>query len=158
MDPILVIGGVLVLIGIIGSVVPVLPGPALTFVALILLFISKGPQAISVWSLVIFAVAMAILILLDYVAPILGAKFAGASKGALIWAIGGAILGVIFFPPLGIFIGAIAGAIIGEMQNGKEFGDAAKAGLGVIVGSAMTIILQLVYSVTVAIYFLIKIF
>jgi uncharacterized protein YqgC (DUF456 family) len=157
MDPLLIVGAVLVVIGIIGSVVPVLPGPALSFVALILLFISKGSQTISVWSLVIFAVAMALLISLDYVAPILGAKFAGASKGALIWAIGGALIGIILFPPLGIFIGAIAGAIIGEMQNGKEFGDAAKAGLGVVVGSAMTIILQLVYSITAAVYFLVKV-
>lgn len=157
MDPLLIIGAVLVVIGIIGSVVPVVPGPALSFAALVLLFIGKGSEEVSVLSLVIFAVAMALLILFDYVAPILGAKFAGASKGALIWAIGGALLGIIFFPPLGIFIGAIVGAIIGEMQNGREFGDAAKAGLGVVVGSAMTIILQLIYSIIVAVYFLIKV-
>jgi len=157
MDILLIVGGILVLIGIIGSVVPVIPGPALSFAGLVLLFLSKGSEAVSIFSLIVFAVAMALLVLLDYVAPILGAKFAGASKGALIWAIGGALLGIIFFPPLGIFIGAIVGAIIGEMQNGKEFGDAAKAGLGVVVGSAMTIILQLIYAITAAVYFLVKV-
>lgn len=146
------------LFGIIGSVVPAIPGPALSFAALVLLFISKGSQVISVWSLMIFAVAMVLLILLDYAAPILGAKFAGASKGALVWTIGGALVGIIFFPPLGIFIGAVVGAIIGEMQGGKNFPDAAKAGLGVVVGSAMTIALQLAYSITAAAYFLIKVF
>ena len=157
MEPLLIVAAILMVIGIIGSVVPVIPGPALSFAGLVLLFVEKGSDDISLFSLILFAIMMALLIVIDYVAPILGAKFAGASKDAIIWAICGALLGIIIFPLLGIFIGAIVGAIIGEMQSGKKFGEAAKAGVGVVVGGAMTIILQLAYSVVAAIYFFVKV-
>lgn len=158
MATLIIIASVLVILGIVGSILPALPGPVLSYVALILLFIEKGAETISVSNLVVFGVLMALLILIDYLAPILGAKFFGASKKGIIGAVFGAFLGIVFFPPLGIFLGAFIGAVLGEFYGGKKGSEALKAGVGVLLGSASVIILQVVYSVSVAIFFFLKAF
>ena len=119
METLIIIGAILTILGIVGSIIPAMPGPALGYVGLILLFFAKS-GAISVWSLVIFGLAMLILIAIDYIAPLLGAKFLGASKKGLIGSIAGSLIGIIFFPPLGIFVGALIGAFLGEIMAGKE--------------------------------------
>lgn len=157
METLLIIASILVILGIIGSIIPALPGPVLGYVGLILLFFAK-PGAISIWALVIFGIAMVLLTVIDYVAPILGAKFSGSSKKGLVGAIVGSILGIIFFPPLGIFIGALVGAFLGELFEGKDPEKALKAGIGTILGSVSVIILQTIFSLVLAIYFFVKFF
>lgn len=157
METILIIASILVVLGIVGSIVPALPGPVLGYIGLVILYFSK-PGSVSVLSLAIFGIAMLILIIIDYVAPILGAKFSGASRNGLIGAITGSILGIIFFPPLGIFIGALIGAFLGELLSGKEPENALKAGIGTILGSLSVIILQTFFAIALAIYFFIKLF
>lgn len=158
MEILIIIGAVLVVLGIIGSVIPAMPGPLFSFSGIVLLFFAKGGESVSLFSLIIFAVMMAILTIIDYAAPILGARFFGASKKGIIGAIIGALAGIIFFPPLGIFLGAFIGAIIGEIYQGKDFGKSLKAGVGVMLGSVSVIILQTVFSLWMAIYFFIKVF
>jgi len=157
MDLIIIIGSILVILGIIGSIIPAIPGPILGFASLVLLYFGK-PGSISLLALLIFAVAMVVLLLIDYLAPILGAKFSGASKNGLIGSFGGMLLGIIFFPPLGIFIGAFLGAFLGELFDGKEAKLALKAGIGTIIGSVSVIVLQTIYSISAAVYFFIKLF
>jgi hypothetical protein len=158
METLIIIGIVLIILGIIGSLIPAMPGPILSLAALVLLYISKGGDAVSLSVVILFGVFATALIILDYVAPILGAKFSGASKKGTWGAVAGALAGIIFFPPAGIFIGALAGAILGEMADGKKFGKSLKAGFGVVIGSVMTIFLQVVFSVAAAIYFFINVF
>jgi hypothetical protein len=158
MEALIIIGAILVVLGVIGSVIPAMPGPLLSFSGIVLLFFAKGGETVSLFSLIIFAVAMAILTIIDYAAPILGAKFFGASKKGMVGAIIGALAGIIFFPPLGIFLGAFIGAIIGELYQGKTFEKAARAGAGVMLGSVSVIILQTVFSLWAAIYFFVKVF
>jgi uncharacterized protein YqgC (DUF456 family) len=108
-------------------------------------------------SLILFGVLMLILIVFDYLAPILGARFFGASKKGIWGAVIGAVLGIVFFPPLGVFLGAFIGAVAGEAYGGKEGAEAFKSGVGVLIGSAFMLALQIIYSVSVAIYFFFKI-
>ena len=143
------------ILGILGSIIPVMPGPIFSFIGLVLLYFGK-PDSISIFSLAIFGTIMVILIIADYIAPILGAKFSGASKSGLIGAILGCLVGIVFFPPMGMFIGAFIGAVIGEMADGKKSMSAVKAGVGTLLGSVFMIILQVVFSVFAAIYFFIK--
>jgi len=157
MDTMLIIGLVFMVLGVVGSVVPVMPGPILSFVGLALLYAGK-PDSISVFSLAIFGLVMALLIVADYVAPILGAKFSGASRKGLFGAVVGCFVGIVFFPPIGMFLGAFVGAIIGEMADGKESAQAVKAGIGTLIGSLFMIILQTVFAIFSTVYFLVKLF
>lgn len=143
------------ILGIIGSIIPVMPGPIFSFIGLVLLYFGK-PDSISIFSLAIFGAIMVILIIADYVAPILGAKFSGASKSGLIGAVLGCLVGIVFFPPMGMFIGAFIGSVIGEMADGKKSMGAVKAGVGTLLGSVFMIILQAIFSVFAVIYFFIK--
>ena len=157
MNTLIIIGAVLMVLGIVGSIIPALPGPVFGYIGLILLYFAE-PNSVSILSLVIFGIAMVIIMLANYIAPILGAKFLGASKKGLTGAIAGSIMGVIFFPPFGIFIGALAGAFLGEIIDGKEWRKAFRAGIGTIFGSILIIILQTIFSLTMAVYFFLKLF
>lgn len=157
METIIIIGAVLIILGIIGSIIPALPGPVLSFLGILFLFIEKGPGAVPFSTLLIFGIITIFLILLDYVAPIYGARQFGASKKGTWGAVVGALVGIIFFPPLGIFLGALMGAILGEIYGGKRFEQSLKAGLGVIAGSVTMLVLQMVFSLIAAAYFFAKI-
>lgn len=158
MSYLIVIGAFLVIFGILGSLLPTLPGPTLSFVGLLLLFFAKGSEVITVSTLVLFGIATVLLIGLDYIAPIIGAKYFGATKYGIIGAIIGLIVGIAVFFPLGILIGPFIGALIGEMTGGKKVAVAAQAGIGTIFGSVAMTALQTVFSIVVAIYFFIKVF
>lgn len=155
MNALLIIGIVLMVLGIIGSIIPWLPGPILSFLGLIMLYFGK-PDSISVFSLIIFGSLVAVLIVFNYIAPILGAKFSGASKKGLIGAILGCLIGFILLSVIGVFIGAFLGAVIGEAIGGKKNLKALKAGIGTLAGSFFMIIIQIIFSIFLAIYFLIN--
>ncbi|MDZ7612039.1 MAG: DUF456 domain-containing protein [Candidatus Moranbacteria bacterium] len=158
METLIIIGLVLAILGVIGSIVPAMPGPVLSFAGVFLLFLSKNFEGLSLFVLIAFGLAMAALIVIDYLGPILGAKFAGATRRGLWGAIIGALLGIVFFPPLGIFLGALAGAFIGEYSGKQDAGKSAKAALGVILGSAVVIVLQTIYSLAALAYFAYHVF
>lgn len=145
------------LIGIIGSVVPVVPGPILSFAGLVLYYFFQKNQIVSGWAILLFAFGMAILTVCEYALPILGARISGASKKGQWGAIVGAVIGLIAFPPLGIFIGAVLGAVIGETQDGKKIAEAIKAAIGVVLGGVVSTFLQIIFSLSVLVYFLIKV-
>jgi uncharacterized protein YqgC (DUF456 family) len=156
-NTLLIIASVLVVLGVIGSILPVLPGPTLSYIGLICLYFVR-PGSVSVVWLVIFAAALILLTVINYLMPIWGSKFAGASKKGLTGAIVGSLIGIIFFPPLGIFVGAFLGAFLGELAGGKQPPDAIRAGIGTFLGNVSVIILQLVFSLTLAVYFFIRLF
>lgn len=157
MDIIFWIALLLMIGGIIGSVLPVVPGPILSFAGLVVYYIFQENEVITLGAVIFFGIGMLLLILADYVLPLLGVKFLGASKKGQWGAIIGALLGIVFFPPLGIFVGALIGAIIGEIYHGKEPQEAVKAGVGVVTGSVVAIFLQVIFSLSILAYFLFKI-
>ena len=156
MGIVLFIGAVLVIFGIIGSVFPGIPGPVLSYAGIVLLFVVKGSEIISVWHLITFGILLIFLLLADYLAPILGARLAGSGKKGIYGAIIGALIGIFFIPPFGIFLGALVGAVIGEYYSGKRLVESLKAGLGVILSSVVILAAQIVYSVAAAIYYFLK--
>lgn len=153
MDTLLIIGALLAIVGVVGSIVPALPGPIVGYSALVLLYVSRGADGIAPLSLGIFGGLLALITLIGYVAPIWGARFSGASKRGVWGAILGAIIGLIFFLPLGLFLGAFLGAVLGELSTGKDGAAAMKAGIGTLLGSVMVIVLQTVFSLIMAGYF-----
>jgi uncharacterized protein YqgC (DUF456 family) len=90
--------------------------------------------------------------------PAIGAKKYGASKFGIWGSIVGALIGLFFFPPWGVFIGTFLGAVIGEIISGKKDRSVLKIGWGVFVGNILGIGLKFAYSSLVFVIYVIKIF
>ena len=131
-----VLGSALVLLGFIGSILPVIPGPPISWVGLLLLkwthYITDHGEAYgnALWILLFFVILVTIL---DYVVPIMGTKKYGGSKRGVWGATIGVVVGLFFGPP-GIIIGPFLGAYIGEITTGKKERDALRAAWGSFVG------------------------
>lgn len=152
---ILVFGLILALAGIIGCILPIIPGPIFSFLALILLSWTKNWQVFSLTFLIVMGSLTALLIVLDYIAPALGAKKYGASKSGLWGSVIGMIIGIFFIPPWGMIVGAFVGALIGEFLAGKSGKKALRAGWGILIGNVLVIGLKLAFT-TVALFYYIK--
>jgi len=148
---IIILGALLILAGLLGSFLPVLPGPPISYVGLLLLQLTSTPP-FSVQFLIIWALIVIAIMLLDNVVPAWGArKYGGSPYG--VW---GSILGLIagfFFPPLGIIIGPIVGAFIGEMAGGKTSDQALKAAWGSFVGFLAGTLMKVIASGMMGYYF-----
>lgn len=149
---IFIIGFLLTAAGVIGCIMPALPGPPLNLAALILLQISF-PDTFRGNMLIIFTSLTLIVTGLDYVLPSIGAKKFGISKYGVIGSFTGMIIGL-FFTPVGMILGLIAGAVIGELAAGKNKNEAVKAGLVTFMLSIFMMLLKFSISVVMAYYFL----
>ncbi|MCJ7801184.1 MAG: DUF456 domain-containing protein [Candidatus Marinimicrobia bacterium] len=158
MDILLItISALLILIGILGSVVPILPGPPIAYCGLLLVqFTSKHP--FSVEFLIIFGLLAIFSAIIDNILPIYTTKkFNGSKKG--IWGSAiGLIIGLFFFPPFGILIGSMLGAFIGEILDGKSPNNSIKPAFGSFIGFLSSIFLRFALSVVMAYYFVVKVF
>jgi len=144
MDALLIILGIVCIVGgIIGSVLPVLPGLPLSYGGILLLHLSERIQ-FTTGFLVFWAVMVIAVSLLDYYIPIWGTKKFGGSKRG-IWGCALGMIAGIFLGPWGIIVGPFAGAVIGELTGGKQSTEALKAGfgsfLGFIIGVASKLII-----------------
>jgi len=150
----IILGLVFALIGLIGCILPVIPGPPLSFFALIILSYAKNWEPFSTTFLIIMAGLTILVTVLDYVVPAIGAKRYGASKLGVWGSIIGMLIGIFVFPPWGMLIGAIAGALAGELAGGKKGGKALRAGWGVFVGNIMSIGIKLAFSGAILFFYI----
>ncbi|MGE0020825.1 MAG: DUF456 domain-containing protein [Draconibacterium sp.] len=153
MDYVLIILGVIfTLTGILGCVLPMLPGPPINYVALLLLHFTSSHQ-FSTRFLVIWAVVATVVVLLDYLIPVWGTKKFGGSKQGVWGSVIGLVAGLFIFPPFGIIIGPFVGAVIGELIAGKETGAAFKSGFGSFIGFLAGTLIKLIASGLMTWYF-----
>ncbi len=135
MDILLTLLGLLfVCLGIIGSFLPVLPGPITSWIGLLLLHLTKVvPQN---WTFLGVTLFIAILIfILDYFIPAMGAKRFGGTKYGAYGTTIGLIVGLLSPIPFGILIGAFSGAFVGELlYDGNDTNRALKASTGAFLG------------------------
>jgi uncharacterized protein YqgC (DUF456 family) len=139
----IVIGSILMLLGLAGSILPILPGPPFSFMGLFLLALLKhfSPPLTPVL-VVLLAIVTILSIAMDYIIPLLGAKRYGASK----WGVWGSVLGMaigIFGSPFAMLAGAFIGAVLAEWLVGKRKGEALRAGWGVVMGTLFATVLRL---------------
>ena len=128
----LIISFTFMIIGVIGSIVPVLPGPLSSWIGLFIF--SNVTDVVVSGKLILICLIIAIgIFILDYIIPIYTSKKFGASRYGIIGASIGIILGL-FFAPFGIFIGAIIGSVTGEMILNKNFKKSFKSAFGVFLG------------------------
>jgi uncharacterized protein YqgC (DUF456 family) len=140
-----ILAAVLVLAGLAGAILPVLPGVPLIFGGLWLAAWVDGYQHAGLWTLLAIAVLGALAMLLDFVAGMLGAKRVGAS-GAAVW---GALLGTvvgIFFGLPGLLLGPFVGALAGELSSGGSVLRSAQVGVGTWIGLLLGTLAKLVLS------------
>jgi uncharacterized protein YqgC (DUF456 family) len=151
-DYLLLTSGIIFLIlGIIGCLVPVLPGPPFSFLAIIMLHLSKFGDFSSTTLIILGAIA-AIVTLLDYVVPVWGTRKFGGTKYGARGATVGLVIGL-FLGPAGIIIGPLIGAFVGEMIFRDDINYALKAGFGSLLGFLAGIGLKLAASFIMTFYF-----
>lgn len=154
----LILGFILIIVGIIGSVLPVLPGPTMSWIGLLIVFFDKDVP-LNYFMIVITGIIAIGINILDYIIPAKTVKKYGGSKYA-IWGTNlGLIIGL-FFPPIGFLIGPFVGAFAGQMYyNSQDKNMAFKVALGsfigFITGTFMKIMVCLIY-LGIYFYYLIK--
>ena len=119
MEILIIIGiGILLLLGVIGSVIPALAGPPLSYIALLLyhFFINTINEDSLLW----IGMAVVVVTILDYYLQIYGVKKAGGGKYAIRGFVVGILLGIFFFAALGILVGAFIGAYIGAKMEASK--------------------------------------
>jgi uncharacterized protein YqgC (DUF456 family) len=150
------------LVGVVGAVVPAIPGSSLILVAIILWgIVSSSFTAIKI-PLIVTIIVLFSSMGVDLLGGYLGAKQAGASKWGQIGALVGLFLG--FFgllptlpfggPLLGMLLGPLLGAIIGEYTYRRDLGKAVKAGIGITVGTVVGNLLQGIIAVSAVVIFI----
>ncbi|RIV43122.1 DUF456 domain-containing protein [Flagellimonas pelagia] len=150
----LILGFLLMLVGILGSFLPVLPGPPISWVGLLLLYLTKAVPD-NCWVLGITLVIALTITILDYVIPAMGTKRFGGTKAGM-W---GTIIGLlvaIFVPvfgPFGIIIWPFIGALVGELMNKANQKTALKAAFGSFLGFLTGTFMKLVLTVMYAIFY-----
>ncbi|MBD3582017.1 DUF456 domain-containing protein [Flavobacterium selenitireducens] len=141
----LIIGFLLVIAGIAGSFLPVLPGPPLSWIGLLLLYLTK-PVEMNYWILGATLVVTIVISILDYVIPSQGTKRFGGSKYG-IWGTNiGLIVGIFAPIPGGFIIGPFVGAFVGELiYNSSDHKRALKAATGSFIGFLASTFMKFVF-------------
>ena len=131
------------LLGLLGSVVPALPGPPLSFIGLLFLKWS-GYGSFSIAFLLLWGAIMAAVTVMDYILPALMTKKFGGSRAAVLGSVLGLIAGMLFFAPMGLLIGPFLGALAGELINnsikakrGEISGDGDNGGIAKALKAAL---------------------
>jgi uncharacterized protein YqgC (DUF456 family) len=153
-EVILIILGVLVaVVGIVGCIIPAVPGPPLNFISLLILELAIE-DAFSTEFYIIWGAITIMVTVLDYILPLFGAKVYKASGYGIWGSIIGMIVGTIFFPPFGMILGLLIGAVAGELIAGKEGSEAMKVGAVTFITSLLMIVVKLAVSGIMTYYFI----
>ena len=143
-----ILAGLLLLIGFIGCVVPVLPGPIIGYCGLLALIpTEKCPSTLV---LVTMGLVVAAVTVADYVVPAIGAKKFDCSRWGTFGCFAGTIVGI-FFVPVGILLGPFLGAFLGELIAMKPVGAALKGGLGAFLGFLTGVFLKILACVAMTV-------
>ncbi len=147
----IVIASIFILGGIVGSVVPLLPGPPLSYLGFLIVQLRSDPP-FSLKFMLIWAGVVIVVSVLEYVIPVYGTKKFGGSKYGL-WGCSIGLVAGLFFGPWGIFLGPFVGAFVGELIANNQSDQALKAALGSFIGFLFSTLLKLVVCVVMAWYF-----
>jgi uncharacterized protein YqgC (DUF456 family) len=147
----IILGSLLMVLGILGCFLPVLPGPPLSYLGFIAIQFTEKVE-FSASFLIWWGVVTILISILDYFIPIWGAKTFGGSKAGVRGSIAGLILGL-FIPPFGLIIGPFVGAVVGEMIAGNKQ-NALRSGFGSFIGFLAGTFAKLLVSLLMLFFFI----
>ncbi len=129
----IIFSSALIILGIVGSFIPVLPGPLTSWFGLFTFNLISSVEIDKTLLLITFIIAI-IIFILDNLIPIYGSKYFGATRYGIIGASIGLIIGILSPIPFGILIGPIFGALIGELLFNNDLKKSIKSSIGVLIG------------------------
>jgi hypothetical protein len=147
------IGAVLLVAGLVCCVSPVVPGPPVSFLSLVLLSWAYDWKAFSAVFLVVIGAVAVLVSVFDFVLPVTVPKRYGASKAGVWGSVIGMVGGAILLPPWGFLAGVFVGAVLGELIFNKNRKIVLKAALGVFVGTVASILLKTGVSAAIGFFF-----
>ena len=149
---------VLMALGLIGTVIPIVPGTTIILAAAVVHRVALGADRSLGWSaLIAILVLTLVTYAIDAAAGYMGAKRFGATKWGLIGGAAGALIGLFFGFPFGLFVGPVIGAIAGELIGGKEIMKAGRAGWGTFLGGLAGVIAKLFIGLIMIVIFLMNV-
>ena len=151
----IIISAVLIILGIIGSFMPILPGPLTSWFGLFIVNLISSVEIDSTLLIITFIIAATIFIL-DSLIPIYGSKYFGATKYGIIGASIGLVIGIITPIPFGILIGPILGALIGELLFNNDLRKSIKSSIGVLIGFVASSLIKFVISIVYLMIYLVQ--
>lgn len=150
----LIVSLVVMVIGLAGTFLPVIPGIPLIFLAILGYGIVEGFHIITLGFLIVMFLVALVASLLDYAGGAIGAKRFGATRNGVIGAIAGGIVGILILGPIGLLAGPFIGAVIGEMWRGRPFEIALEAGLGTMLGIAGATLVKVIIAIGMILAFI----
>lgn len=134
------------IVGILGAVIPGLPGPPISWIGLLLVYIDKQSDPVSTTALVVWLVIVTLITILDYVFPAYTTKAAGGHRAASVGATLGLFAGM-FLTPIGMIGGSLLGAFLGEfMVEDRGVWESFRASLGAFAGFIVATVSKLIVS------------
>lgn len=140
---VLVLTSILMLVGLIGTVLPIIPGTILIFAGALLYALVEGFQVVGWPTLVVLGILAAVATTADLWASSIGAKIGGASGWSVVIGLLAGLVGFVVFSLPGAIIGAILGVLLTEVVRVGDWRQALKAGSGWFVGWILSTLVQL---------------
>ncbi|MDG5490343.1 DUF456 domain-containing protein [Psychroserpens sp. SPM9] len=151
-----IVAAFFMILGIIGSFLPILPGPLTGWVGLLIFHLTDAVPMN--WTFLIITLIIAIAIwILDYIIPAMGTKRFGGTKAGMIGTSVGLLVGLLAPIPGGIIIGPFFGALIGELINKSEFDKALKAAFGSFLGFIASTFIKFIIAIIFLGFFIVKV-
>ena len=150
----LILSVILIITGLIGSFIPIIPGPITSWFGLFTLSQIQNFPNNNTLLITTFVIGITIFIL-DYFIPIIGSKYFGGSKYGIIGTSIGLLIGLISPVPFGIIIGAFLGALIGEILAGKQLSEGIKPAMGSLIGIITSSVIKFFTAVSFLVIYII---
>ena len=150
----------LLLVGLVGCVLPVLPGHLILFIAAVShrLLLGREASGLEWWSFVVLALLMALSQTLELVSGAAGSKWFGGSRWGAMGALIGCVVGM-FFMPVGLLLGPLAGAVTGEIIFARKHPKPAMvSGVGSVVGTLAGMAINLAVGAAMVVWFFLDVF
>tara|TARA_Y100001968_G_scaffold328349_1_gene375330 strand:+ start:1448 stop:1933 length:486 start_codon:yes stop_codon:yes gene_type:complete len=132
-------------LGFLGAILPIIPGPLMSYFGVLGLHFFTDIN-FSHYEILVYGVMTLLVFMSDYLLQFLGVKKLGGQKNALLGTVLGVFIGF-FFAPIGLILGPFIGAFLGSLIDNKEKNQAFRIALGALLGFLFGTFLKLIYSI-----------